>query len=626
MSDTLYNRFANVTREEKDHLCDNNYEIIQELILRREEREKISNDSLNQDEKNLHNGKRNQHFKRQLTSTSQYGEEDINDEENNNPFIFVTRNSKRKQQKVNNKEAIEVNENNDIYMIDNSTPPTTVKNGGRLFVNSRNRTNNNNNNNIYSNSRSYDISHQSCVKERQNTYKNMSNTDYSCINNGSKIQLNLNEEQMDKEIESNNNLKNYEINISSHALNYAVSQHLPPININFSPKLTDHQKGKDIVKALFTYIGKDFRKLNKHYILPLGFEYWFINKNGDLTCYTRHTELFVYLCEPLNYPSTLLSTDISPTRPKHLPYHHTLLLKFVPNDITLDEINNVLGSYISSIYNLEEMIGSKTDKARHIRLEVKSIVEYDQLIQKGAITLDDRRSLIYQLKQKPHLLPPNLQIFIPTECRERSGRNNKFIINPISKTNNNTYNNILKNQNQQRLPFHINSHNWPTLKKQQTNDNINSSTEKSIWNELKNKQMEIDNLKNELDNKIQKCQLNYNENIKKLKSVLLIISAQTKYQSENIERCQTALNEFISLLSSSFNALQQFTYKHITTNINDQNSEESQKILQQISKSIELMQERNNLLISNQKSLNNLIEQQGQLLFQAVNSLTLNDE
>ncbi|CAF3681114.1 unnamed protein product [Rotaria sordida] len=626
MSDTLYNRFANVTREEKDHLCDNNYEIIQELILRREEREKISNDSLNQDEKNLHNGKRNQHFKRQLTSTSQYGEEDINDEENNNPFIFVTRNSKRKQQKVNNKEAIEVNENNDIYMIDNSIPPTTVKNGGRLFVNSRNRTNNNNNNNIYSNSRSYDISHQSCVKERQNTYKNMSNTDYSCINNGSKIQLNLNEEQMDKEIESNNNLKNYEINISSHALNYAVSQHLPPININFSPKLTDHQKGKDIVKALFTYIGKDFRKLNKHYILPLGFEYWFINKNGDLTCYTRHTELFVYLCEPLNYPSTLLSTDISPTRPKHLPYHHTLLLKFVPNDITLDEINNVLGSYISSIYNLEEMIGSKTDKARHIRLEVKSIVEYDQLIQKGAITLDDRRSLIYQLKQKPHLLPPNLQIFIPTECRERSGRNNKFIINPISKTNNNTYNNILKNQNQQRLPFHINSHNWPTLKKQQTNDNINSSTEKSIWNELKNKQMEIDNLKNELDNKIQKCQLNYNENIKKLKSVLLIISAQTKYQSENIERCQTALNEFISLLSSSFNALQQFTYKHITTNINDQNSEESQKILQQISKSIELMQERNNLLISNQKSLNNLIEQQGQLLFQAVNSLTLNDE
>ncbi|CAF2747665.1 unnamed protein product [Rotaria sp. Silwood2] len=530
----------------------------------------------------------------------------------------------------------------------------------------------------------------------------MSNSNDSCTNNGSKIQLNLNEKQMDKRIESNNNLKNYEINISLHSLNYAVSQHLPSIHINCSPKLTDHQKGKDIVKALFTYIEKDFRKLNKHYIMPLGFEYWFINKNGNLTCYTRHTELFVYLCESLNYPSILLSTDISPTRPKHLPCYHTLLLKYVPNEITLDGINNELGSYISSIYNLEEMIGSITDKARHVRIEVKSIVEYDQLIQKGAITLDGRlielqeflapprilicskcnnpghirkncsldydscrrcgqdrsvgdhkecsinchrrkkdhmatdfkcpflveyrRSLIYQLKQKPHLLPPNLQLFIPTECRERSGRNNQFIINPISKTNNNTYNNILKNQNQQQLPFNINSHNWPTLKKQQINDNISSSSEKSIWNELKNKQMEIENLKNELDKKIQNCQLNYNENIKKLKSVLLIISAQTKYQNENIERCQTALNEFISLSSSSLNALQQLTFKHITTNMNDQNSEEHQKILQQISKSIELMQERNNLLISNKKSLNILIEQQGQLLFQAVNSLTLNDE
>ncbi|CAF3314645.1 unnamed protein product [Rotaria sp. Silwood2] len=165
MSNTLDNRYANMTREEKDHLCDHNYEIIQELILRREEREKISNDSLKQDEKNLNKEKSNQHFKRQLTSTSQYGEEDDHNEENNNPFIFVTRNSKRKQQKVNSKEAIEVNENNDIYMIHNNTPPTTVKKGGRLFVNSRNRTNNNNNESIYSNNRSYDISHQSYGKE-----------------------------------------------------------------------------------------------------------------------------------------------------------------------------------------------------------------------------------------------------------------------------------------------------------------------------------------------------------------------------------------------------------------------------------------------------------------------------
>ena len=72
---------------------------------------------------------------------------------------------------------------------------------------------------------------------------------------------------------------------------------------------------------------KDIRRMNNHYNLPLGFEYWFIDKNGDLTCYTKHTELFVYLCESQNYPPKLLTTDTNRSKPKHLPARHTLVLK-----------------------------------------------------------------------------------------------------------------------------------------------------------------------------------------------------------------------------------------------------------------------------------------------------------
>lgn len=64
-----------------------------------------------------------------------------------------------------------------------------------------------------------------------------------------------------------------EINISQYALNCTVEQHLPPIHMHCTPKLIDRQKGEEIIKVFFMYIEKDFRKMNKHYNLPLGFEY-----------------------------------------------------------------------------------------------------------------------------------------------------------------------------------------------------------------------------------------------------------------------------------------------------------------------------------------------------------------
>jgi hypothetical protein len=141
--------------QEKDKICDNNYEVLQELISKRDGREINSNHNLNQNENNTDNGKGNKLFKRQLTATSQYGDDDIINEEDNNPFIYVTR-SRRKQQRLEDKEIIEVDDNNDPNTIEHNTSSTTAKNGSRLFINSSKRTNKNDH--MYYDKRSADMS------------------------------------------------------------------------------------------------------------------------------------------------------------------------------------------------------------------------------------------------------------------------------------------------------------------------------------------------------------------------------------------------------------------------------------------------------------------------------------
>lgn len=97
-----------------------------------------------------------------------------------------------------------------------------------------------------------------------------------------------------------------------------------------------------------------------------------------MNCYTSHIELFVYLSEPTNYPESLNETKLTLIKPKHLPVQNTILLKYIPNYITLDEIYKELNQQASSIYNIEEMKGTMTGKSRHVRIELKSKLEYEK--------------------------------------------------------------------------------------------------------------------------------------------------------------------------------------------------------------------------------------------------------
>ena len=130
------------------------------------------------------------------------------------------------------------------------------------------------------------------------------------------------------------------------------------------------------------------------------------------------------------------------------------------------------------------------------------------------------RSLLLQLQQNPQLLSPNIQIFIPTEYRTCRYKRNKYTINPNS-NNPTAINNSSKNQIN-KLSSNINLHTWlPPNKEQCNNNNIDKSFEQLIWNELKNKQLEIDKLKEDFDIRIQNLQSKYNNNVNKLRSMLI---------------------------------------------------------------------------------------------------------
>jgi hypothetical protein len=367
--------------------------------------------------------------------------------------------------------------------------------------------------------------------------------------------------------------------------------------------------------------------------------------------------------------------------------------------IPKEDINNELQQRVHSLYNIEDMKGSKSDKYRHVRIELKSKTEYEQILQNGGITIDgqlieaheflapprllmcikcnepghikknctvpydvcrrcgkDRsvgehteciischrcqqqhlstdykceylinycRSLLNQLKEKPNMLPPNVRLFIPVDCRDRNNKMNKMLINPLSNTHLHTKK---PNKEGNENAFNIKAITWPALSDKSFNQSITHINEKSIWDDLKMKQQEIDKLKEDLNIKLLNHQTKYNENLKKMNIILLNITQQTKYQNEGIDRCYTTINEVLPILSSTLEVVKRMAIKLNVTNENKTDDCEFQTLLEHISQALEFIKDRNELLVNNQKVLNQLVEQQGQLMIDGMNNLISNDE
>ena len=198
-------------------------------------------------------------------------------------------------------------------------------------------------------------------------------------------------------------------NISKHALHYATEQHLPPFKITCQPGVKDHQEETVLIKALFAHIKNDFSKINQSYSRPLGFDTWYVDRQGALICFTRELELFVYLWDITHYPSQLINTSISPIPPSHLPSQHSVILKFVSNLIPFEDVLEEISNYCQSKTLLEEMKGTMSEKSRHIRLDISSKEETDRMLYGGVFSLHGQLIEVVEF-----LAPPRL--FICSRC------------------------------------------------------------------------------------------------------------------------------------------------------------------------------------------------------------------
>ncbi|CAM4820308.1 unnamed protein product [Rotaria magnacalcarata] len=219
-----------------------------------------------------------------------------------------------------------------------------------------------------------------------------------------------------------------------------------------------------------------------------------------------------------------------------------------------------------------------------------------------------RKSILYRLKEKPDILPHNIQLFVPTEYRTQGKKYNKLLTNPASKLSNFIINTNTNNPQS----FNMLSCAWPSLMHDPKN-NVSPINEKSIWNDLKQNQNEINKLNDIINIKMKAFQTKYDDHIMKINSALLTMSQQMKSQNDNLVRCCSSINELVSILSPTVEVLQLIT-KNSMLNNNKIHKSETQELINKISQSLELIKDRNNLISSNQNELLQLIEHQNELM------------
>ncbi|CAF4887822.1 unnamed protein product [Rotaria sp. Silwood1] len=274
--------------------------------------------------------------------------------------------------------------------------------------------------------------------EKRNTIGRSMVVFNSLSQNGKKINEQRRSDEMNQNVIQKTNNKNIQVqgheadihhmleyNVTHQALQYAVNHQLPPLKIICQPGMKNQLEGTNLIKALCDHIQNDFRKLNKSYNCPIGFDTWYIDKQGALICYTRQIELFVYLWDVSHYPPKLLNTTITPVPPVHLPPQHSIIFKYVPNMISFDEVFEALSDTCQSKFLLEEMKGSKSNKSRHIRLDLSSREEVRKILNNGVFPLNG-----YLIEVTEFLSPPQILIcsrcncpgHIKKECKEPGDR------------------------------------------------------------------------------------------------------------------------------------------------------------------------------------------------------------
>lgn len=195
-----------------------------------------------------------------------------------------------------------------------------------------------------------------------------------------------------------------QLNISNRAITYVSERRYPPIKIEYKPKVIKHEEGTNQLKDLLNRLEKGFRKKNPRYSQPFGFDHFQVDANGDLICYTNALELLIYLCDVNNYPTELTTTQIRPTPPTKLPAQHALILKFIDNKTSLEEVKENIEGEVKSLYYVGGMTGTKTYRARHIRIDILDKEEYTTILNNGVLVVGGHLYNVEEFLPSPRVM------------------------------------------------------------------------------------------------------------------------------------------------------------------------------------------------------------------------------
>ncbi|CAF5150622.1 unnamed protein product, partial [Rotaria magnacalcarata] len=118
----------------------------------------------------------------------------------------------------------------------------------------------------------------------------------------------------------------------------------------------------------------------------------------------KDISLYVYLCDVRHYPQQIDAFQLTILLPVHLPPQHVIIIKFVPNDHSLTDIEEDLKKRYTSIYHIEEMNGTRRSHSRHIRIDIYNKDEQTTIQNSGIITLGGMQCEIDEYLPAPKIL------------------------------------------------------------------------------------------------------------------------------------------------------------------------------------------------------------------------------
>jgi hypothetical protein len=463
------------------------------------------------------------------------------------------------------------------------------------------------------------------------------------------------------------------IKISNYALNYAANYYYPPFKLECDPKLADKKQGVKMMSELMNHIRNYFIREYPLFSKPLLVDLWWIDFEGNLQMIIKTTELYVYLCKGERYPSELNKIKIKPKLPAYLPPQHSIILKWINNSITDQDIKDELDVYYNSIHAISTMNGTLTGKTRHVKIELIDKKEYDVLLNSRKINIlgqlfevdeflpapkilicgrcnqpghvnrrctnstydicrrcggnrsnidehrecpikchhcgekhlstdfkcpiiDEYRSrLILELRKHPEKLPQHVQLFIPSQYRDKNDQS-KVIQNVIPKHHQQQFNMNEQNQWSSSIPL---------------SSTINSTTNQKLDETIKSLNNELQELKRRYDEDLQRIKLKYNEQQKSSNQIWLIIQQQQQMLSIlNNNMKEILFTMCMSATSSIYNMLNKMKAQT--------NSSEYDNEIRQLENQISFMKDSESSFTLHINSLDQLIIKQNETLKQVL--------